>query len=79
MAKKSKHKKKPGGGPPKVAAAPATTDTAATSAAAPVGAGLGAKRGPRARPEKVSAKDLSALAKQAARAKWDERMTAEGR
>lgn len=81
MAKKSssKKKKKSGGSAPKVGSAPVAPPDGTEPTAAPPAAALGTKRGARTRPEKVSAKELSATAKQAARAKWDERMTAEGR
>jgi hypothetical protein len=40
---------------------------------------LGARRGVRSRPQKPTAKELSALAKKAARVRWAERMDSEGR
>jgi hypothetical protein len=40
---------------------------------------LGARRGVRSRPQKATAKELSALAKKAARVRWAERMDSEGR
>lgn len=54
-------------------AAPATQPGAASLTPLP------ARRGARSRPEKPTAKELSALAKKAARAQWSERMDAEGR
>ncbi len=75
MAKKTKkNKKKVKRGTEKAAAedkAPKTASPAATS--------LGTGRAARAKVPKVSAKEKSALAKEAARAAWSERMDAEGR
>jgi hypothetical protein len=79
MAKK---KKKSGAAAAKAGAARAAqappADGADGAAAPPAAASLGTRRATK-RPEKVSAKEQSAIAKKAARAKWDERMTGEGR
>jgi hypothetical protein len=40
---------------------------------------IGARRGVKSRAEKPTPKELSALAKKAARARWSARMDAEGR
>ena len=80
MAKKTK--KKSGAAAAKAGAAHAAQATQADGGSAagapPAAASLGTRRATK-RPEKVSAKEQSAIAKKAARAKWDERMTAEGR
>ncbi len=83
MAKKTKKKKKSGGAPASNGGATRAVQTPSAdggevTAAPPAAASLGTRRALK-RAEKVSAKEQSAIAKKAARAKWDERMTAEGR
>lgn len=78
MGKKSRKKNRRGGralepgGP-----SPATETITATAPPAPTP--LGTERVVRKKVRKVSAKEQAALAKQAARDRWAERMTAEGR
>jgi hypothetical protein len=77
---KSKNKKKKSGAPaPKATAPAAPTEASKPDTAPPAGASLGTRRGLRPKVEKINAKEQAALAKKAARARWDERMTAEGR
>lgn len=81
MAKKTKKKKSGAAASNGAATRPAQTPPSEggdATAAPPAAASLGTRRALK-RAEKVSAKEQSALAKKAARAKWDERMTAEGR
>jgi len=82
MARKKK-KKKSGGSAVKAEAAGGrqalTVEGGNATAPSPASAPLETRRGLRVRPKKLSAKEQSAIAKKAARANWDQRMTAEGR
>ena len=75
MGKKSSKKKRRGGAAPEASARSAPSESKEAAAAPPLGSGRIVTK----KVQKPSAKEQSALAKKAARAKWSERMTAEGR
>ena len=77
-SKKNKKKKKLAAAS-KMGAQGAASEGGRPTVAPPATSSLGAGRVVRTKIPKVSAKEQAALAKQEARAKWGERMTAEGR
>lgn len=80
MSKKSKKKKKRGGGASEAGTRSApSSEGSGTAATPPPAAPLGPGRVVRKKVQKPSAKEQAALDKKAARAKWSERMTSEGR
>jgi len=79
VSKKSRKKKRRAGSAAKSESKGPATEAVQDATAQPAATPLGTGRVLRKKVRKASPKEQAALAKQAARARWAERMTAEGR